>query len=99
MGQILHVSATSTEAVRRALQNSQESLRALSKHYGINQKTVAKWKRRTPVQDLPIIMSDIASREDLLWSCRKGPVWTQCRSSQPITAQSYRLLFSSKHGC
>ena len=53
MGQVLHGSATTTEAVRRAIQNSQESLRALSKRYGINQKTVAKWKKRTSVQDLP----------------------------------------------
>jgi hypothetical protein len=53
MGQILHGSATTTEAVRRAIQNSQESLRALSQRYGINQKTVAKWKKRTLVQDLP----------------------------------------------
>ena len=52
MGQILHGSATTTETVRRAIQNSQESLRALSKHYGINQKTVAKWKKRTFVSDL-----------------------------------------------
>ncbi|NTJ42515.1 IS481 family transposase, partial [Agrobacterium larrymoorei] len=44
MGQILHGSATMTEAIRRAIQNSQESLRALSKRYGINQKTVAKWR-------------------------------------------------------
>jgi hypothetical protein len=35
------------------VQNSQESLRALSKRYGINQKTVAKWKRRTSIADLP----------------------------------------------
>ena len=41
-----------TEAIRRAIQNSQESLRALSKRYGINQKTVAKWKKRTSVTDL-----------------------------------------------
>ena len=53
MGQVLHGSATTTEAVRRAIQNSQESLRSLSRRYGINQKTVAKWKRRTSVQDLP----------------------------------------------
>ncbi|KRB33000.1 hypothetical protein ASD99_19110, partial [Mesorhizobium sp. Root695] len=46
-------SATTTEAVRRAIQNSEESLRALSKRYGINQKTVAKWKKRTSVADLP----------------------------------------------
>jgi transposase-like protein len=49
MGQILHGCATTTEAVRRAIQNSQESLRALAKRYGINQKTVAKWKERESV--------------------------------------------------
>ena len=53
MGQILHGSATTTEAVRRAIQNSEESLRALSARYGINQKTVAKWRKRTSVADLP----------------------------------------------
>jgi transposase-like protein len=46
MGQILHGSATTTEAIRRAIQNSQESLRALANRHGINQKTVAKWKNR-----------------------------------------------------
>src|SRR5690606_9977180 len=40
-------------AVRRAIQHSQESLRTLAKRYGINQKTVAKWKKRTSVADLP----------------------------------------------
>ena len=53
MGQVLHGSATTTEAIRRAIQNSQASLRALSKRYGINQKTVAKWKKRISVADLP----------------------------------------------
>jgi transposase-like protein len=53
MGQVLHGSATTTEAIRRAIQHSQESLRALAKRYGINPKTVAKWKKRTSVADLP----------------------------------------------
>ena len=53
MGQVLHGSATTTEAVRRAIQHSQESLRALARRYGINQKTVAKWKKRTAVADRP----------------------------------------------
>jgi transposase InsO family protein len=52
MGQILHGSATTTEAVRRAIQHSQESLRALARRYGINQKTVVKWKKRKVVADL-----------------------------------------------
>ncbi len=53
MGQVLHGCATTTEAVRRAIQNSQESLRTLAKRYGINPKTVAKWKKRPSVSDLP----------------------------------------------
>src|SRR4051812_17632757 len=40
------------KAVRRAIQHSQESLRALAKRYGINQKTVRKWKARSSVSDL-----------------------------------------------
>jgi len=63
MGQILHHSATTTEAVRRAVQNSQASLKELrygidSKTYGIDSKTVAsgaaaarcrmhRWDRRS----------------------------------------------------
>ena len=53
MGQVHHGSAKTTHAVRRAIQNSQESLRVLSQRYGINPKTVAKWKKRTSVADLP----------------------------------------------
>jgi hypothetical protein len=53
MDQVLHGSATTTEAIRRAIQHSQASLRSLAKRYGINQKTVAKWKRRSSVVDLP----------------------------------------------
>jgi transposase InsO family protein len=51
MGQVLHSSATTTTAIRRAIQHSQESLRGLAKRYGINPKTVAKWKKRSSVAD------------------------------------------------
>jgi transposase InsO family protein len=53
MGQVLHGSATTTEAVRRAIQNSQASLRALAQRHGINPKTVAKWKKRKTTTDHP----------------------------------------------
>src|ERR1700728_1674034 len=53
MGQVLHGSATTTEAVRRAIQHSQESLRGLAKRYGVNRKTIAKWRARTSISDLP----------------------------------------------
>src|ERR687889_1555031 len=53
MGQVLHGSATTTEAVNRAIQNSQASLRALAERHGINPKTVAKWRKRDTTADRP----------------------------------------------
>jgi transposase-like protein len=35
-----------------SIQHSQESLRALASRYGVNQKTVAKWRQRSSVDDL-----------------------------------------------
>lgn len=51
MGQVLHGSATTTEAVRRAIQHGQESIRALAERYSVNPKTIAKWKHRETVAD------------------------------------------------
>ena len=51
MGQVRHGSATTTHAVRAAIQRSQASLSTLSRELGINPKTVAKWRRRTSVED------------------------------------------------
>ena len=51
MGQVLHGCARTTEAVRRAIQHSQESLRTLARRHGINPKTVAKWRARSGVAD------------------------------------------------
>src|SRR6266849_2109787 len=53
MGQVLHGSATTTEAIRRTIQHSQASLTVLARRYGINPKTVATWRRRSSVTDLP----------------------------------------------
>jgi transposase InsO family protein len=46
MGQLLHGSATTTEAIRRAIQARQESVRAAAKRYGISPTTVQKWRSR-----------------------------------------------------
>ena len=62
MGQILHGSATTTEAIRRAIQNSQASLRELAARYGINPKTVAKWRRRSSVCDAHMGRGSLARR-------------------------------------
>ena len=52
MGQVRHGSATTTHVVRAAIQRSQTSLAQLSKESGINSKTVAKWRKRSTVEDL-----------------------------------------------
>ena len=41
MGRVLDGSATTTEAIRRAMQNSQKSLRTLAKRYGLTRKAGA----------------------------------------------------------
>ena len=52
MGQVRPGSATTTFAVRAAIQRSQASLSALSEELGINSKRVAKWRERATVEDL-----------------------------------------------
>ncbi len=54
MGQLLHGSATTTEAVRRAIQRSEESVRALARRYGISPTTVQKWRKRSTATDAPM---------------------------------------------
>jgi len=51
MGQVRHGSATTTHAVRAAIQRSTASAKELSATYGINQKTVLKWRKRASVED------------------------------------------------
>ncbi len=105
MGQVLHGSATTTEAVRRAIQHSQESLRALAKRYGINQKTVAKWKKRGSVADLPTGPKDAHStvlsleEEAIIVAFRKHtllPLDDCLHALQPTIAH---LTRSSLHRC
>ncbi|KTQ83945.1 transposase [Aureimonas ureilytica] len=51
MGQVRHGSATTTHAIRAAIQRSQASLAMLSREFGINPKTVAKWRKRQTRDD------------------------------------------------
>src|SRR5918998_6875116 len=51
MGQVLHGSATTTEAGRRAIQARQESVRAAAKRFGISPTTVQKGRRRQTTAD------------------------------------------------
>jgi len=53
MGGVLHGSARTTPRIRAELQASQESGRALAARYGLNPKTVLKWRKRTTTSDAP----------------------------------------------
>jgi len=54
MGQVLHGSATTTHAIRAAIQRSKATAKALAERHGINPKTVAKWRKRAFVHDAPM---------------------------------------------
>jgi transposase InsO family protein len=68
MGQILHGSATTTHAVRAAIQRSKASIQKLSERHGVNPKTVLKWKKRDFVHDTPMgpkeVRSTVLSKEE-----------------------------------
>ena len=51
MGQILHKCATTTQRIRKEIQNSKESWIKLSKKYNVNPKTIGKWKQRFSTED------------------------------------------------
>jgi transposase InsO family protein len=105
MGQVLHGSATTTEAIRRAIQHSQESLRSLARRYGINQKTVAKWKRRTSVADLPTGPSEpkstVLSAEDeaIIVAFRRHTLLPLDDCLYALQATIPHLTRSSLHRC
>jgi transposase-like protein len=54
MGQVLHGSATTTHAIRAAIQRSKAPLKELAAKYGLNRKTVAKWRKRSFLHDAPM---------------------------------------------
>lgn len=54
VGQVLHGCATTTHTVRAAIQRSKASVLELAEQYGINQKTVRKWRGRRRVEDMPM---------------------------------------------
>jgi hypothetical protein len=70
MGQVLHGSARTTAAVRRTIQQSQESLNTRAERYDIKPKTVAKWKRRESVHDAP--MGPKAPRSTMLTKAQEA---------------------------
>lgn len=54
MAQLLHGSATTTARLKAIFQNSAEPTTVLARRYGVDPKTVRKWRRRTSVEDQPM---------------------------------------------
>ena len=54
LGNGLHGSATTAEAVRRAIQRGEESVMALARPNSLSPTTVQKWRNRTSVADRPM---------------------------------------------
>ena len=94
-----------TEAVRRAIQNSQESLRVLAGRHGINQKTVAKWKKRLTASDSPTGPKDPKStvltveEEAIIVAFRKHTLLPLDDCLWALQATIKNLTRSSLHRC
>ena len=50
----MHGSATTTPEIRQAIQSSHQSIRYLARQFGVNPKTIVKWKNRQSVEDQPM---------------------------------------------
>jgi hypothetical protein len=58
MGQILHGSATTTHAIRAAIERSKAPLKELAARYRLNQKTVANWRKRAFVYNATMVLKE-----------------------------------------
>jgi transposase-like protein len=52
MGTILHAGAKTTHRIRKEIHDSKESIATLAARYGLNPKTIIKWRKRDDVNDL-----------------------------------------------
>ena len=105
MGQVLHGSAATTHAVRAAIQRSTASTAALSRKYGLNPKTVAKWRKRESVDDAPMgpkeRRSSVLSPEEeaLVVAFRRHTLLPLDDCLYALQATIARLTRSSLHRC
>jgi transposase len=68
----LHGSARTTPRIRAELQASQEATRTLAARYGLNPKTVAKWRGRPTTADQP--MGPVRPRSTVLTEAEEAIV-------------------------
>jgi len=105
VGQLLHGSARTTAALRRTIQRSQESIARLAARYDLNAKTVAKWRRRTTVEDArmgprqPHSTVLTAEQEAMIVAFRKRTLLALDDCLYALQASIPHLTRSSLHRC
>ena len=105
MGQVLHGCATTTYAVRAAIQRSKASLKELAAQYGLNHKTVTKWRKRAFVHDAPMgprtarstVLTDL--EEAVVVAFRKHTLLPLDDCLYSLQATIPQLTRSSLHRC
>jgi len=105
MGQILHGSATTTHVVRAAIQRSKAAVKELAARYGLDPKTVAKWKKRAFVHDAPMgpkqVRSSVLSQDEeaIAVAFRKHTLLPLDDCLYALQATIPHLTRSSLHRC
>jgi len=105
VGQLLHGSARTTAALRRTIQHSQESIARLAARYDLNAKTVAKWRKRTSVEDAkmgprqPHSTVLTAEQEAIIVAFRQRTLLALDDCLYALQASIPRLTRSNLHRC
>src|SRR3954463_13683858 len=105
MGQVLHGSATTTHAIRTAIQRSKAPLKELATRYGLNSKTVAKWRKHAFAHDArmgpKVIRSTVLATEEeaVIVAFRKHTLLPLDDCLYALQATIPHLTRSSLHRC
>ncbi len=54
MGQILHATSRTMEAIRREIHNREESLAKAATRFNVNPKTIITWRKREDSKEFPM---------------------------------------------
>lgn len=111
MGQVLHANARTTEAIRREIRNSEESIAKAATRFNVNPKTIIKWRKREDTKDLPMNPKQIKStvlseaEEETIVAFRKmtelplDDVLYSLQETIPHLSRSSLHRCLKRHGC
>lgn len=105
MGQVLHGGATTTQAIRRAIQRSEASVRALARRHGISTTTVQKWRKRATTIDARMGPKQVSSsvltleQEAMIVALRRHTLLPLDDCLYALQASIPGLTRSSLHRC